>query len=515
VNVCGVGPLEDRQRGGCRKGLAKVVATDFGSSILWVAPVTYLDTASAHKSALIVIADGNLFVLNGATVSTVIGDLVLGSDAFQIDGQNIGFPSVVATPTINAVWIGQAITIGAEELTFTSYGGGPVSSAQRLGKLYMSGTKLQVYDPATGVLYDAPGAPTAEPLVCVYRDRIILAGKNHLGYASRVSDPDDWDFGADIDDSTKPVVFQLSEAGQIGEGLTAMIPWRDKHLIFATENGLWVLNGDPATGSIDQISAEIGVISANAWCILDNGMIAFLSNDGVYLWGVGGGYPVRFSEERLPRSLRNVDPDTNDIVLSYDAKERGIWIFVTPLSGVGTHWFMDMTQKAIWEMRFGANGHQPKAVARYDDDDGIKDVILGCRDGYLRKFSTSATDDDGTDIGSHVAFGAFHLAGDMRDGLLAEIQGALADDSESVTWRVFMGSTAEEAMDTAVAAIDALVAGTDPVSVKASGTWVEKFNRVARPRTRGAWCVVVLSSAGRWAFEGMSLVANILGRQRQ
>lgn len=515
VNMCGVGPLEDRARGGTRLCLSKLVSTDFGNNISKVAPVTFLDTDGNHKSAVIVVSDGLLYLVDGSTVSLLTAELVLGADTFQIDGQDLVFPSVLSAEVETAVSITEDITIGGETLVFVESGSGITSSAERLGKLYLTGSKLQVYDPSTGVLADVANAPTLEPLVCVYRDRIILGGKNHLGYACRVSDPEDWDFGSDINDTTQPVVFQLSEAGRIGETLTAMIPFRDEALVSATQNSLWALHGDPATGTLKKVSGEVGVIAQNAWCITEDGLVAFLSNDGVYLWGVGSGAPVRFSAERVPSELREIDPDENEFGMAWDAKKRGFWLFITPNGGSpGKHWFFDMDQKAMWQMQF-LNAQQPRSVAGHNSGSGLNKVLLGCRDGYLRTFSDSASSDDGSSMNSHIVLGAFRMAPSTIDGLLAEIHGSLADNASGVTWRVFTGPTAEYVTDAAVAAVDALIVGDDPVLVKASGTWGELFNRVARPRVRGAWCAIVLSSAGKWAFEGMNLVVNALGRQRQ
>ncbi|MFH1744300.1 MAG: hypothetical protein ABIH23_35305 [bacterium] len=492
------------------------MATDFGNKIEKIIPLTYLNTAGTHCSVLIVIADGYLYIVNGTTISTLNAELVLGDDTFQIDGEDLVFPSMLGSDVEQPISITENITIGGEELVFTATDSGIHSMAQRLGKLYLAGDTLQVYDPVTGVIADVDGAPEDETLVCVYRDRIILGGQNHLFYASRVSDPTDFDFGGDFNDVTRAVVGQLSEAGRIGESLTAIIPFRDQELVFASANELWVLHGDPATGTIRKISGEIGVIAQDAWCITDAGLIAFLSSDGLYFWGVGSGYPIRFSEELVPMELRELDPALYEIGMSWDAKARGIWLFATPLNGrAGKHWFMDMTQKAIWEMRFSMNSHQPKSVARYNAGSGINDVVLGCRDGYLRTFSSTATTDDGTAMQSHVVFGAFRLSAETRDGILNEIHGIMADNAGSVTWRAFTGPTAETVVDAASAAITALLAGSAPSSVKASGSWEELYNRVSRPRARGAWCAILLSSTERWAFESMTLVSTMLGRQRQ
>jgi hypothetical protein len=181
---------------------------------------------------------------------------------------------------------------------------------------------------------------------------------------------------------------------------------------------------------------------------------------------------------------------------------------------LGSHWWIDPENKAMWPVLF-ADDHQPVAAARMQGASGaLSETIIGCRDGYLRTFSDDATDDDGEDLVSHVLLGPFSLsAGDSQDAMLAELHGVLADNSGSVTWRVLTASSAEEVADLAVAAVESELAGGTP-AVAAFGSWSEARNKVCRPRARGAWAVVWLSSTSRWAYESVTIVANQLGRLR-
>jgi hypothetical protein len=226
--------------------------------------------------------------------------------------------------------------------------------------------------------------------------------------------------------------------------------------------------------------------------------------------------PQRFSENRVPDSLRDVDNLTNAVSMAWDARERGFHLFVTPETGVGTHWWLDVANKAMWPVVL-QEGHQPTAVARIaGESGGLHEVVLGCADGYLRKFSGEATTDDGTDIESHVLIGPFRLTtDDLSDAILAEIHGILADNAGTVSWHIIPATNAEEAADLAVEAVADALAGVDPGDVVAcSGSWTELRNRVERPRVRGPWCVIWLASTYAWAYEAVAVRINQLGRLR-
>jgi hypothetical protein len=294
-----------------------------------------------------------------------------------------------------------------------------------------------------------------------------------------------------------------------------MNPIHDQHLDMATANSLWVFRGDPATGQLENLSDEIGIIDPGAWALSPDGVLAFLSNDGVYLWQAGTRQaPTRFSENRVPDELREVSTD-NTISMAYDPVERGFHLFLTPASGVATHWWIDHENKALWPQRF-LEAHQPTAAALLTTTD-LGEVVIGSSDGYIRKFDTSVHEDDGQAVTSHVLVGPVRLsANDSKDALLAEVTGVMEDvtDSGTVTWRVVTGRSAAEAAEAAVADLETVLDGGSPSSVAASGTFTEGRGRVQRPRTRGAWVVLWLSSDEGWSYEVVAIVARQLGRHR-
>lgn len=500
VNVRGCDSLEDRERGGSRPGLAKVSATGFGAATAMV-PLSYVDSGGVLRNDLIIVGDGAFYQLRGSASTQTTGSMTTDGGVAITDetGQEIVFDATVAVSN-------------------------PIGSTGRFivtgcgSKMYLADSVLRSYDPATGLVgatvASAGAVPTAQPLMCTYRDRIVLAGKDNLWYASRQGDPTNWNFGADMGDHGRATAGALAFAGGTGKTLTAMIPVEDKVLVFACANEMWMLSGDPVTGRLNQVSSEIGVIAPQAWAIAPDGMVAFLSNDGVFLWSAGSGsHPSRFSEERIPEQLRNVSA-SNTITMAYDPFGRGFHLFITPATGTGSHWFLDVANKAIWPVVFQAN-HQPVAVSRVGSG-GLAEVAMMGRDGYVRKFDRTSGADDGSTMKSHVLMGPFRIpTDDVTDAMVAELHGIMgAALTGTMTWRLVMGTSAEDVTDRAVAGVLAAVAGTAITGVAATGTWVAGRNAVTRPRARGPWAVVWIEGSGRWAYEAVAVVYRQLGRMR-
>lgn len=454
VNVRPAGPLETRRRGGSRPGLTKVASQDFGGTITALQAYTVIDGDGERQHNIMVVADGSFSILDGSTVSTVTNRLLdeNGDAILTEDGDYIVFGSTVSSVSP----VGDSDAFGITEMD---------------GKLILADSTPQAYDPNSGIaetLEASDGTiPSSQPHICTYRGRLALFGDGPVCYFSRLGDKSDWDLGADIGDQGKAVAISLEEAGIIGEVPTTGIPYKDSIFIFGCENSLWMMHGDPVTGKLINVSRRVGILSRNAYCITADGILVFLSDDGLYMWGIGSNqHPTRFSEEVIPESLIDVDPDTYSITMEYDNRYNGVHLFTTPATGSGSHWWLDMANKSLWPVVVPAD-MQPVLSCVMEGE-----VIFACRDGYLRKFSTSSTSDDGTTLNSHVLIGPLRISGDdLRDGMIAELHAVLADSAGEVDWRIFTGDSAEEVTDTAVTAVETELSGGFVTGVEASGTW--------------------------------------------
>ena len=292
------------------------------------------------------------------------------------------------------------------------------------------------------------------PSEIVYRGR-TLTFSGRAVTASRVGNSSDISMSADVSDMLRPALFQFSEAEEQGSSVVALVPNDDQYLLGFTSGETWVQQGDPLSGSRQQVSDQVGIIGADAWCVAHD-TVYFLSSHGLYSVGVNGSGLKPISEDVLPEDLTGVTDA--DCTITYKHSDRGVYIHKT-----GTDWFYDIARGQFWP------------------------------------FDTSTTD-------SHVLLGPIKLGDLDRLGLVQELHGIVAQSSASVTWRIVPGNSAEEAAANGKLAITASLAGTSYSDyTKASGRWSAGRSQTARPRGSALWIVLWLESAGDWAYEGASL----------
>lgn len=334
--------------------------------------------------------------------------------------------------------------------------------------------------------------PNGYSICCTYRGRIFVA-KDTMWYCSRIGEPTDWDYGAYSDDPARATAGNVALATDKGDPITALIPINDKCLYIATARSLWVIVGEPTTGTMTKVSEGVGVCGASAWCY-DGRHLWILSYQGVFTLAIGE-HPIYFSY-RVPQ-LEGTDASA---VLVTDHDTNGVFIVS---SSVGS-WYVDKAAKSLWPFSFANEGMRPVSAAHILLN-GINRTAFHCADGEWRYFDRDATTDDGEVIESFVLLGPFRISDDsMTDGMLAELYATMGEGSAEVKVEVFTGKSPEEAVRNVTA-----YAG-DAFKYTIYGGW----NNVFRPRIRGAWCVLKLSSNGRWAYESIAALSKGLGRLR-
>lgn len=301
---------------------------------------------------------------------------------------------------------------------------------------------------------------------CIYRDRFVRP-VNQAIYASQQGVYSNWAMSADISDVGRPFVIQLSEAGEVGGNVTALIPHKDAYLLAATNSSLWVVRGDPAAdGAMQNISRDVGVVGPRAWCRDHLDRYYFLSSHGLYTVSASGEGLQALSESVIPEQLTGViDLDT---VLEYDHEARGVRIYL-PTADVS--WFFETEDQGFWPFKVGY-------------------------------------------AGSHVAIGPVHLNNGETYGRLLRMHGITAASSANVTWRVLVADTAEQVSANAKAAIEALAAGSTPNNIHSSGTWAAGVNHRSYPRARGLFMILLLSASGTWGWEGAVCFMEPSGKWR-
>lgn len=431
------------------------------------------------------------------------------------------------TATVNPTWNTLGILTDDDVVVLSSVGGSTTAGTYKISSVASGSITLasapgngtasfrierapKVYDPATdtiSIMTATTGqVPTGCPLIARYLDRLVMAGAEiapGVWYMARVSDELDWDFSQT--DSRRAVAGTASAAGVPARAIIALAPHSDDYLVIGCRESLWRLRGDPAYGgSLDNLSHNVGIVGMNAWTYGPSGELIFLSSDGIYILPPGGdAKPESLSRELLPEELLNFNPDTTTVNIEYDIQDRGVHIFLTPdSSNTRIHWWLDWERKTFWPLTY-ASGHEPTATcilqATAIEDSG---VILGGRDGTLRRPSALSEDDAGTTFETYIRIGPVPLAQDGSFGVLQEIQAVVAESSGGITWEVFIGNTFE--------------AASVSTSAVSNGTWNQGLNASERPGGRGQAVVIKLTGVtGRqWALEQIYMVTRGSGRRR-
>lgn len=403
--------------------------------------------------------------------------------------------------------------------TFTQASGASISSAytiqccQFLQKLYVAdyntaGTGVvHILDPSTGgwstLTAMAGSVPTNCPLIARWHGRIVLA-KESLWYMCAVNSPTDWQYGRPT--ATTAVASQNSEAGVLGEPIRALCPASDDLLIFGCDNSIWALHGDPAWhGRLQNLSEDVGVVDAFAWCFGPNGEMYFLSKDGFYAIPPGGNSrPQALSRQKIPHELLNIDTGQYEVTLGWSQKEHGVYIHATPyIASSGFAFFYQVETGTFWQDEY-PNDCQPFRMFNYKPIYSINSALLfGCRDGYIRKVSPNQTTDDGTNIDSFVDIGPLLIAGDYAEGIIRDIDGYVAGGSGPVTWDLRVGDSSESVFSE---------------SSFTTGTWSSAgLQYRERPRARGHAAILRLGNSGpeTWSIEKVTMVVEKRGRVRK
>jgi len=119
--------------------------------------------------------------------------------------------------------------------------------------------------------------PAKAYIGCLYRGRVVLSGNPEAPYQWYMSRQGNiWDFAYVANDAQSPVAGGNSDAGELGDIVKALIPYRDDYLIFGCATSMWIMRGDPAAGgSLDELDLTVGIFGANSWCFDNDGNLYF------------------------------------------------------------------------------------------------------------------------------------------------------------------------------------------------------------------------------------------------
>ncbi len=395
--------------------------------------------------------------------------------------------------------------------------------------------------------WDIANPPTDCFLCANWRGRLVLAGdKNNPQnfYMSRVGSPLDWNYAAT--DPAAAVAGNLSESGQIGEPIVALIPYTDDYMLIGCTNSLWMLQGDPANGgSIVRVSDQMGLVSPNAWCIDPAGTLYFIARGGLYsvrpIWEFYQP-PQLLSGETYDQYFQSLINGSYYISMQWDVDAKYLHIFATPTEQVdgdwvsGTHLIFDQRNGGLWPQQYQAN-QGPTATCRYAANNIVQNtavlggaqraILLGGQDGYIRQWTSTNLTDDGSAITSWAYLGPVKPGPEasILSGITIDFGETLAADS-ATEWYVEANL---QAGPDAYSVTEGISAG-DPSSPHNSfqvPSTLDRRQKTYRQRMRGGWFSIQLFSPGfyinassatvysYWTFESAFLEFLQAGRNRE
>lgn len=374
-----------------------------------------------------------------------------------------------------------------------------------------------VFDAALGsIAYH--GNPPASPLgdvpnycsiVAMIGDRLVFSGDSSAPrayYMSRSGDYNDFAYG-DTDDDRAVTGF-LSVGGVNSDAITAVIPWFGDYSVWCCKSSMSVLVGDnPVTGAYFlPISGRLGSLDSMSWCFGEGRSLFIMTREGVAALDPGNprAEPKLISQEKMPREMLAIAPSTYEVTLAWDSRSQLIHIFIskTVASAGVDHWALSLRTGGFFRMRY-ATDHEPLSAFAYPTTSSTStNILLGCRDGYIRRFSNSSATDDGTNFDSYVMMGPLRPSGTEHvDSRILELVGIMATGSGTVDCDILPAATAE-------------------LSTAASSLWNAELSAgrspVHRPRVRcGNAIIKVTGTPGSaWSKEKLGVVVGSGGRQR-
>ncbi len=294
-------------------------------------------------------------------------------------------------------------------------------------------------------------APTFCAQDVTWRGRFILyqdANNPQNIYAARTGNPYDFNYAAT--DPAAAWAANFSESGQIGQPVTAFIPFNDDLAIVSCIDQMWLIEGDPSDGgSFVLMSEHMGMLGPQAWCTSPDHTLYFVGTSGLYsLMPFWAQYrPAQLlTGQNYDQFFQTLDRNINNVSLVYDELHKYIHIYVTPvtispIASPGTHLIFDTRNNGLWPAQYAANVG-PTCVASFVPGSlNIKQILaLGGIDGNIHQINDLATDDEGTSIQSFITFAPINPFPD-RTAILQKIEVDMGECPSTYTGLNIPGST--------------------------------------------------------------------------
>lgn len=370
--------------------------------------------------------------------------------------------------------------------------------------------------------------PTKATLVCLYRGRLVLSGHEdypHQWWMSRQGDP--WDFLFTGRDTQSAISGNDSNAGEVGDIITCLAPYKDDFMIIGCLGSIWKMNGDPAAGgNLVEVSLTTGIWGARSFCWDNNDNFYFFGDSGLFILPPGHGTrPINITKFIYPQFPNDLDINIQDhrVTLGYDKDRHGVLVCITKLSdGTNYNYWLDLKVFSMERLSSGI-GFFPEtydtdlsaySLLYYDSHDpDDRQLIVGCQDGYLRFFDDDTkndilSDDSNSTITSRVSLGPILPTGDPDTASkLISLSFVTAEDTDGVTFKIVQDRTGENVLTKLEAS---------PIVPRVTGTFTD-LGRPKRLRQR-VWGIYFGLEIGNstasqtWGFETLALTFEKAGQ---
>jgi len=362
--------------------------------------------------------------------------------------------------------------------------------------------------------------PDSATIGCLYRGRLVLAGdrKNpHMWYMSRAGDPFDWLYASA--DAASPVAGGDGDVGEVGDIITALVPYHDDYLIIGCNQSLWLMRGDPAAGgSLDSLTSADGIFGPHSWCFDANNILYYVGLGGVYALAPGE-LPRNLTSGRIPSFMTGVNREQHWITMVFDVRRNGILIHITKIDrtvptdyGTGESWWLDLRTGGFFPEEYPQESMPFSSLYYGSEDADYEQLIIGCHDGNIRCFDEATKDDDGVPIDAYALYPPQRLSNLGREGKLNKIiicTGGGDSNSDNMNYEIYTGDTAQEVLEDVTADVE----DTSRLNKKAkfADSIAGVVREVKRPRCRGQFAAIKVtgSNAVDESFAVESIVAEI------
>jgi len=417
-----------------------------------------------------------------------------------------------------------------------------IFSAELFGVVYYcDGTNYNTYTVSTDTAATWTAAAGTLPssttntcrLIELWNGRIVmsgLAGDDHNWFMSKQNDATDWDYSPATLTEQDAAAGNNSLLGKVGDVINGMIPYNDDVLIFLGDHSIWQMTGDPMSGGrIDRISDVTGGAWGRAWCKDPYGGIWFYGSRGGVYRMVPGQAPQRVSSNAVESRMRRTDLSAHFVRMAWSDEEQGVYVWMVPTvdDSVADNFFYDVRTEGWFVDVYEDANHYPRAVFTYDaDHPNDRAILLGGKDGYIRKIDPAATNDDGTAITSYALIGPLRPRGKMAEFILDQIEVTLGYNSDGADslCRLWIGDTEEEALLGVMSGIEKLLTekGQALICEEAANPNFAMDLEAGRsvthhPRIRGYAAYIELFNDDlyvRWSLERIECRLKVLGSRR-